>query len=67
MEGSKKNHIEKEWIWGEQQQIAFDELKLTLTTPPILAYADYSLPFELHTNASGYGLGAVLYQEQDGS
>ena len=29
---------------------------------PILAYADFTQPFKLHTDACGSGLGAVLYQ-----
>ena len=31
-----------------------------------MAYADYSKPFILNIDASGDGLGAVLYQEKDG-
>ena len=33
---------------------------------PILAYAYFKAPFVLHTDGSGDGLGAVLYQVQDG-
>ena len=45
---------------------AFELLKSKLTSPPILAFANYNLPFRLHTDASSRGLGAVLYQEQEG-
>jgi hypothetical protein len=38
---------------------------LRLVTSPILGYANYSLSYELHTDASGDALGAVLYQEQE--
>lgn len=51
--------------WTAACQEAFDTLKDKLTTAPVLGYADMSSPFELHTDASGTGLGAVLYQEQD--
>ncbi|XP_069840942.1 uncharacterized protein [Dendropsophus ebraccatus] len=52
--------------WSERQEIAFQTLKRLLTTPPILAYPDYNLPFRLYTDASFQGLGAVLSQVQDG-
>ena len=32
----------------------------------MLAYADFKAPFILHTDASREGLGAVLYQVQEG-
>lgn len=54
------------WTWGASQQSAFEALIQKLTSAPILAYADYSLPFLLHVDASGFGLGAVLYQNQEG-
>ncbi|KAG1956922.1 interleukin-1 receptor accessory protein-like 1-A [Pimephales promelas] len=52
--------------WTEQCQQSFDELKSRLTTAPVLAYADFSLPFILEVDASHGGLGAVLSQEQGG-
>ncbi len=51
----------------EEKEIkAFEEVKKKLTQPPILAFANFDEPFELHTDASQAGLGAVLYQKQDG-
>ena len=52
--------------WSPDCQQAFLELKSALTQAPILAYADYNLPFVLYTDASLRGLGAVLAQVQDG-
>ena len=65
-EGKKKKKKSIPWQWGKAQQDAFDMLKLKLSTPPVLAYADFNKPFILHTDASVEELGAVLYQEQDG-
>ena len=52
--------------WTDSHQKAFENLKEKLASPPVLAYADYQLPFKLHTDASNTGLGAVLYQNQGG-
>ena len=39
---------------------------IKIRNPPVLAYADYRCQFKHHTDASSTGLGAVLYQNQDG-
>ena len=52
--------------WGPEQQESFETLQRLCTEAPMLAYADFKAPFTLHTDASSDGLGAVLYQNQDG-
>ena len=51
---------------GPEQKEAFETLQGLCTESPVLAYADFKAPFILHTDASGHGLGAVLYQVQEG-
>ena len=51
-------------IWEEQHRKALNFLIDCLTSPLVMAFPDFSLPFILHTNASEEGLGAVLYQKQ---
>ena len=52
--------------WTEEHQKRLDILIHRLTSPPVMAFPDFTKPFVLHTDASQEGLGAVLYQEQDG-
>lgn len=52
--------------WSRECQNAFEALKQTLTSPPVLAYPVYTQPFIVEVDASNEGLGAVLSQEQDG-
>lgn len=52
--------------WSTSCQLAFETLIKKLTTAPVLGFADSSRPYILHTDASVTGLGAALYQEQEG-
>lgn len=56
----------KHWKWGESQKNAFEALKKKLTEASILVCPDFSETFILQTDASDYGLGAVLTQVLDG-
>lgn len=62
----KKGNLPVKWQWTERQEEAFQAVKSKLLEPPVLGFANYKLPFILHTDASSVGLGAVLYQVQDG-
>ncbi|KAL0556517.1 hypothetical protein IC582_005031 [Cucumis melo] len=45
-----------EWIAAAHE--AFEKLKVAMMTVPILALPNFSLPFKIETDASGYGVGA---------
>ncbi|CAI5643241.1 unnamed protein product [Oreochromis niloticus] len=52
--------------WTDECEKSFEGLKRRLVSAPVLAYANFSLPFILEVDASYQGLGAVLSQEQAG-
>ena len=59
----KKNRA---FVWTENCQHAFDELKAALMSPPILALPRDDGMFILDTDAADHSIGAVLSQMQDG-
>jgi len=50
------------WRWGPTQQASLDRLKELLTSGPVLAQPDFGKEFELETDASDFGIGAMLGQ-----
>ena len=52
---------DQKFIWREEQQEAFEELKRSLTSYPILRLPNFDEKFSLVCDASDYGLGAVLH------
>lgn len=52
--------------WIEECLHSFEALKAHHTSAPVLAYANFNVPYILEVDTSYSGLGAVLSQEQDG-
>ena len=52
------------FAWGPSQDTAFNDLKNLLTHAPMLALPNFDIPFEIHCDASGNGIGGVLTQEK---
>lgn len=55
------------WQWTEVEQKSFDEVKAALINAPRLYTPIPGLPFILYTDASDFGLGAVLVQDPESS
>ena len=50
--------------WTEDSTKAFEALKYTLSSAPLLIVPDPNLDYEMSTDASGFAIGAVLSQDQ---
>src|SRR6266576_608795 len=59
---TKKNKL---WTWTAKCQVAFDILKESFTSAPVLMMPDVNKPFALQTDASDHAIGAVLMQEDE--
>jgi transposase InsO family protein len=55
-------HDKVPWHWSPECQHAFDSIKAALTSAPVLALPDFTKPFRVICDASDYGIGAVLLQ-----
>ena len=57
----------RHFVWGEEQQKAFEEIKARLQKPPVLSMPDKRGRFILYSDTSKHATGSALYQVQDGS
>ncbi|GBO08515.1 hypothetical protein AVEN_239967-1 [Araneus ventricosus] len=57
------------WTWGQNQEKAFEIIKIkeSLCNPPVLALYDCKKSVYLSTDASSYGIGAILHQIKESS
>ncbi|UYV72850.1 hypothetical protein LAZ67_10000987, partial [Cordylochernes scorpioides] len=56
---------DQKFIWTQEQKDSFESLKKVLMQKPVLGHFKESAITKLHTDASSYGLGAVLVQIQE--
>ena len=56
----------REECWDEQMDKNFQTVKEVLESAPVLSSPDFAEPFVMATDASQYGVGAVLYQKIGG-
>ena len=56
----------RQFIWGEEQQIAFKEIKRRLIKPPVWHLPDNKERFHLYSDTSKFSTGSTLYQIQNG-
>lgn len=53
----------KNFSWNDQAYTAFSQLKQAMVNTPVLALPDFTLPFQVETDACATGVGAVLMQQ----
>ena len=56
----------RQFIWGKEQQQAFDEIKRRLQRPPVLHLPNRHGHFQLYSDTSKFTTGSALYQIQNG-
>lgn len=57
---------DQEFVWGEKQQKALDNIKEYLSSPPVLMPPQKGIPFKLYLLADEKSIGLVLVQEVEG-
>jgi len=50
-------------MWSGKEQVAFEDLKIVVTTAPVLMFPQDLEPFQIEADSSDFTTGAVLSQQ----
>ena len=56
----------RQFVWGDEKQVTFDEIKDRLQKPPVLHLPDRKGRFQLYSDTGKIATGSALYQVQNG-
>lgn len=59
---ARNKSLNAAFVWGAEQQEAYEALRKALISAPVLAHPDFSRPFIVDTDASNVALGGVCSQ-----
>ena len=54
-----------EWQWNKEEDKVINNIKILVTSEPVLAHPKLDKPFELEVDASGYAIRVVLLQHKE--
>jgi hypothetical protein len=57
---------DQKFLWGDEQQKAFDEIKWYMKEPPVLVPPQLNKPLKLYVAADTQTIGSALIQEFEG-
>jgi hypothetical protein len=57
---------DQKFVWGDEQQKAFNEIKEYMKEPPVLVPPQLNKPFKLYVAADAQTIGSALIQEFEG-
>jgi len=56
-------HFKQVWTWSGKEQTVFEDLKMVVTTAPVLIFPQDSESFWVEANSSDFATEAVLSQQ----